>query len=57
MCRNDVEEQTFFTVKVFTLQEVLNTLWGNVEDTLVYFNMPSNYTINDADAKSISCNE
>lgn len=53
MYTNDVEKQTFFTVTVFTLQGVLNILWGHVEDTPVYFNMSSNYTINDADAKSI----
>jgi hypothetical protein len=48
-----VEKQVFFTAKNFTLQEVTTTLWGNSDETPVYFNIPSNYTINDEGAKSV----
>jgi hypothetical protein len=53
LCTNDVEEQVFFTVKVFTLQNVTITLLGNANEMGVYFYMPTNYTINDVNAKSV----
>jgi hypothetical protein len=37
----------FFTVKVFILHKVTITLWWNVDEMPVYFNMPLDYIIND----------
>jgi hypothetical protein len=53
VCTNDVKEQVFFMVKVFTLQKVPITLGGNANEMIVYFNMPFNYIINDVSVKSV----
>jgi outer membrane lipoprotein-sorting protein len=49
---NDAEKQVSFTARDFTLQEVTITLQGNVDETSVYFNITSNYTITDVRTKS-----
>jgi hypothetical protein len=47
-----MEEQIFLTVKFFTLQEVTIKLQSNASEMPMYFNMPSNNTIDDVCAKS-----
>jgi hypothetical protein len=41
-------------VKVFSLQEVTITFQCIVDEMPMYFKMPSNYTISDAGAKSVT---
>jgi hypothetical protein len=48
MYTNDAKEQVFFIAKVFTLQEVIIAIKMTVS-----FNMPSIYTIDAVDAKSV----
>jgi hypothetical protein len=48
-----MEKQVFCRVKNFTLQEVMITLLGTADEKPAYFDMSSNYTINDIGAKSI----
>jgi hypothetical protein len=35
------------------LQEIAIVLWGNIDEVPVYFIVPTNYTIDDAGAKSV----
>jgi hypothetical protein len=44
------------TVKVFTLQELTITLWGNANEMPVYSGIPSNYTTDDI-CPEICCHE
>jgi hypothetical protein len=53
MWTNVVEQQVFFTAENFILHEVTITLWGNEEEMPVYFNSLSNYTTENAGAKSV----
>jgi hypothetical protein len=53
MWTNDVEQQVFFTAENFILHEVTITVWGNDEEMPVHFSLLSNYTTDDADAKSV----
>lgn len=41
----------FFTVKNFALQAFSITLWGNADEMLVYFHMPSGYSFSGVHAK------
>jgi hypothetical protein len=45
-----MEEQVFLRIKVFTWQEVTIILLGIVSRMPVYFDMRSNYTIDDVGA-------
>jgi hypothetical protein len=51
-CKNYVEIQAFFTAKNVTLKEVTITHQGSANEMLAYFNIPSNYTVDDIGAKS-----
>jgi hypothetical protein len=53
MCTNAEEEQVFCRVKNFTLQEVMITLPGTAEEKPAYFDMASNYNINDMGDESV----
>jgi hypothetical protein len=44
---NYVKIQALFTAKNVTLQEVTTTHQGSADEMLVYFNIPSNYTVDD----------
>jgi predicted ThiF/HesA family dinucleotide-utilizing enzyme len=48
-----VKEEVIFTAKVFTLQGATTIFGGDVGEEPGHFNMPSNYTINKADVKSV----
>jgi hypothetical protein len=55
-CTNYMEKQDLFIAKNLPLQEVTIILRGNDNDMPVYFEMPSNYTINDIGAKNVVIN-
>jgi hypothetical protein len=50
----DVEEQVFFTTKVFILQKLTIILWDSVNEMPMYFDMPWNYTIDNVSIKSVA---
>jgi hypothetical protein len=50
---NYVTREASFTAKNVTLQEVTTTHQGSADEVLVYFNIPSNYTVYDIGAKFI----
>jgi hypothetical protein len=50
---SDVEEQLFFAAKIFALEEVTITLWGNDCEMPVYFDITSSYTVDDIGVKSV----
>jgi hypothetical protein len=56
VCTSDTQEQGFFIVKVFALQEVSVALPGIVDEMPVYFVMLSSYTINDVGEKRVIIN-
>lgn len=50
----DMQEQGFFAVKFFTLQEVTITIHSYAREMPVHFDIPSSNTIDDVCAKSIA---
>jgi hypothetical protein len=52
-CRNDAERHDFFTEKNFTLQEITIILQVNADEIPVYFNILSNYTIDNVGVQSV----
>jgi hypothetical protein len=52
-CRGGGRTPALFTAKVFILKEITVTLRDNADEMPVYINMPSNYTINNLNVKSV----
>jgi hypothetical protein len=48
-----MEEQVFCRVKNFTLLEIMTTLPGTADEKPAYFDMSSNYNINNIGAKFV----